>query len=178
MLNFLPQENKNKIVREYILRVAIFLMLFVFIASIILISLFAPSFFFAKYKDDTVKTQLEMAKQKNSGKIQDPILFIKNVNRLSVALSDNSGPTASYSDIISKIVSLKNKDIKITSISISEDNATTNKRITIDGVANTRDSLTTYEKDLKVDGFFGNVIFPVSDYIKSTNSEFTATLIL
>ncbi|MFA5651951.1 MAG: hypothetical protein WC933_01150 [Candidatus Paceibacterota bacterium] len=177
MLNFLPQKNKNKIIFEYLLRVTVFLLLFVFLSSFVLISLFVPSFFFAKYKNDTVNSQLELTKQKNINKDGDPTIFIKNVNRLVVALSNNNVSNMAYSDIINKVVSLKDKDIKISSINISEEANTNSKKILINGIAKTRDSLTLFDKEIRVDGFFESVIFPVSNFIKSTNSEFSATLI-
>ena len=176
MLNFLPQKNKNKIIFEYLLRVTSFLLLFVFVSSLILISLFMPAFFFVKYKNDTVSSQLELVKQKNIDKGDDPILFIKNVNRLAIALSDSAGSNINYSDIINKILSIKNKDIKISFIGISEENGT--KKIILNGIASTRDSLTIFNKNIETDGFFKTVVFPVSNFIKSTNSEFTATLTL
>jgi len=176
MLNFLPQKNKNQIIFEYLLRVIVFLLLFVFLSSLILISLFVPSFFFAKYKNETINNQLELTKQKILNKSEDPTILIKNVNRLVVALSDNAAPKINYSDIINKIVSLKNKDIKISSINITEETNTNSKKILINGVAKTRDGLTLFDKEIRVDGFFENVIFPVSNFIKSSNSEFSATL--
>jgi len=176
MLNFLPQKNKNQIIYEYLLRVIAFLLLFMFISSLILISLFIPSFFFAKFKNDTINNQLISTQQKSADKGEDPVLFIKNVNRLSISLS-NTNTKATYSDIIKKIVSLKNKGIKISSIVISQE-SNASKKILINGVAKTRDSLTLFDKEIRIDGFFSNVTFPVADFIKSTDSEFSATLIL
>ena len=97
---------------------------------------------------------------------------------LSKSLSSNEVKNMTYNDIVNKIVSLKNKDIKIFSIDITEGDAITDKEITIKGIANTRDSLTLFEKDIKTDGFFSNVLFPVSNFIKNSDSEFSATLIL
>lgn len=173
MLNFLPQKNKNKIIYEYLLRVSILLSIFVFLSTLILISLFIPSFFYTKLKNDTINNQLQLTKQKSAIKGEDPALFIKNVNRLSVALSDNTA--IKYSSVINKIVSLKNKDIKILSINITE-NESGGKKVLINGTANTRDSLTLFEKEIQTDGSFSTVVFPVSNFIQSTNSDFTASL--
>ena len=178
MLNFLPQKNKKQIVSEYSIRTIIFLLAYILISSLILILLFTPSFFFAKYKNDAIDNQSELIKQKNINTNEDPIAFIKNINKLSSALSLSNVSTITYGDIVNKIVSLKNKDIKILSINITEENDTNNKNISINGIANTRDSLTLFEKDLKTDGYFSSVIFPVSSFIKSSDSTFSATLSL
>ena len=177
MFNFLLQKNKNQIVNEYFLRVAIYFLFFIFASSFILISLFIPSFFFDKYKNDAISSQLKSIKQQNINNTEDPVLLIRNVNRLALALSDNSSSTAKYTDIISKIISLKNKDIRISSITISSDNTNSSETILINGTANTRDSLTSYENEIEIDGFFNSVSFPITDYIKSTDLEFSATLV-
>jgi hypothetical protein len=175
MLNFLPQKNKNEIVSEYLLRLSFFLLLFIFLSSIILISLFAPTFFYAKIKDNAFQQQFASVEQENASKGVDPVAFVKNVNVLATSLALKSDPT-DYSDIINKIVSLKNKDIKILSISISEDTPTTEK-ILLNGIAGERDSLTDYENALETDGFFNSISFPVTDFIQDSNSGFFATLI-
>ncbi len=152
-------------------------MTFIFISSIILISLFFPSVFFAKYKNDTTSNQLESIKQKNAYNGEDPVLFIKKVNGLVGALSDDADAKLSYSEIIKKIISLKNKDIKILSFIIEKSNPV-GKKIIINGIANTRDSLTLFNKNITADGSFESVVFPVSDFIKSSDSQFSATLII
>ncbi len=159
------------------MRIAIFLLLFIFISSLALILLFVPSLFYTKVKNDTINNQLVLTKQKNINNGGDPITFIKNVNRLSLTLSDNSKSLVGYSDIVNKIVSLKNKDIKILSIVVTTRNDTGDKMISIDGIANTRDSLTLFDHDIKIDGFFSNVIFPISNFINSSNSDFSATMV-
>lgn len=175
MFNFLPQKNKNQIVIEYFLRLAIFLLYFVLATSLILISLFTPTFFFNEYKNAAVNSQLKSIKQQNINSSEDPANFIKNTNRLAVALANGTNATITHSDLINKVVSLKNKGIKILSISISTDNAN-NETISVNGISSTRDSLTTYEKNIQTDGFFDKVTFPVLDFIKSSNSNFSVTL--
>lgn len=177
MLNFLQQKNKKQIIFEYLLRIAVFLLLFIFASSLILISLFIPSFFFVKYKNDTINNQLISAKQASISRGEDPVLFIKNINTLSVALYNNTSSSFTYSEIINKVVSLKNNDIKISSIIVTNDSGVSGKKILINGVASTRDGLSLYEKEIKTDGSFDSVVFPVSDFIKSSDSEFSATLI-
>lgn len=177
MLNFLPQKNKNQIIFEYIFRVFSVFLIFSLISSLMLSALFIPSYFFVNLKNDNFKNQLQLIKEKTAYKGEDPILYIKNVNRLSVALSDDIKTDIKYSDLISKIVDLKNKNIQISSINITNDEKTINKKILLGGNAITRDGLTLYEKELKTDGFFDSVIFPVSNFLQSENSQFSATLI-
>lgn len=176
MLNFLEKKNKKQVVCEYILRVGIYLSLFVFLSSLMLIAFFAPSFFFVKYKDETIQKQLESINQTNLNKAEDPIAAIKNINKFSTIFPKENTQKNSYKDIIDKIISLKNNNIKIYYINIEQ--GAKNKKIIVNGVANTREGLTTFNNSLKTDGFFSEVSFPVTDFIKSSNADFTATLTL
>ena len=175
MFNFLPQINKKEVISEYLMRFFSLLLLFVFLSILVLISFFSPAFFLAKYKGDVISSQLATVKQQNVDKTTDPILFIKNVNRLLVSMSDSGNSNISDAYIINKIIKLKNKDIKVLSLDIKTD-SNYNRTIVLGGVANTRDSLTLFEKDIKTDGFFDSVIFPVSNFIKSSDSQFSVTL--
>ncbi len=179
MLNFLQQKNKKQIIIEYLLRAFVLLLSSILIISLVITILFLPSFFFSKYKNISLNNQLQSVKTESSSLIDDPILLIKNTNKfVQIFAQDNISPIKS-TDIINKITSLKNKDIKILSINIRA-SADINfaRTIQISGVANTRDSLTLFEKAIKDDGFFYSVIFPVANFIKSTDSAFTATLTL
>jgi hypothetical protein len=177
MLNFLPQKNKNQIIFDYILRVLSVFLIFSLISSLLLSALFIPSYFFVNLKNNNFKNQLQLIKEKIAYKGEDPILYIKNINRFSIALSDDTKIDVNYSDLIGKIVDLKNKSIQISSIDITDNEKESGKQILLGGNAITRDGLTLYEKELKTDGFFNSVIFPVSNFLQSTNSQFTATLI-
>jgi len=175
MFNFLQLKNLKRIFFEYVLRLDVFLLSFVLISVVVLVALFMPTYFFAKYKNDSVKNELVSIQIKNNTK-EDPLIIIKQVNQLSDVLSTNSSSTT-YSEIINKIISLKNKGIKILSINLTQD-VNGIKTAAIDGINDTRDNLTSFETDIKTDGYFSQVIFPVSDFLKDINSEFSATLIL
>jgi uncharacterized protein (DUF2225 family) len=151
--------------------------MFIFLSSIVLILLYTPSFFFVKYKNDTLNSQLESNKQKSISKGEDSLIFIKNVNTLSSVFSDNTLSGLSYSDIIKKVTYLKNSDIKIISIVMIKENQVGDKKILVSGIATNRDSLSLYERDIKIDGTFDSVTFPVSNFIKSSDLEFSVTLI-
>ena len=177
MLNFLPQQNKKKIVSEYFLRIGVFLLLMIFASRAVLISLFEPSYIFVEYKNNTINNQLESVANKNKQKSEDPIAFIKNVNKLSTVFSTDNKSTVTYREILNKISTLKNRDIKLLSIVISNEN-NTGKKVLLTGTASTRDALTLFNNDLISDGFFNSVTFPISNFIMSSNSDFFATLTL
>ncbi len=80
----------------------------------------------------------------------------------------------SYSDVIQKIISIKNANIKITTISIQ--NTDSGKQVSISGRSQNRDTLTAFDKSLKIDGFFSNINLPISNLIKDDNPQFNITM--
>lgn len=175
MLNFLLEKNKKVVIVEYFFRVTIYFLLFTFFSLIILISLFLPSNFYSKYKNDNVSSQLSSIINKIGESSEDPIEIIKDVNKFTSVFSDEEDRIL-FSNIIEKIISLKNKNIRITSFSLINDTLSSVK-IIINGVSGSRDSLTSFDKDLKKDGYFQSIELPVSNLIKNIDSDFTMTLI-
>ena len=177
MLNFLLEKNKKLVTIEYFLRVAIYFFLFTFFSLIILISLFLPSIFYSKYQNNNISSQLLSIKGKVGEKSENPIETIKGINKFTeVFINENETNKVQFSHIIDKIISLKNKNIKISSFSVSKD-INDNIKIVLNGVSGFRDSLTSFDRDLKKDGYFKSVELPVSYLIRNIDADFTMTLI-
>jgi len=176
MLRFLQRKSKKGVIIEYILRILNVFFTFTAITALLLIILFLPSLFFAKFKNNTVSQQLESVKNSYANKNNDSILMIKKVNRMAAFFdSKNDDSLITTTIIIKKIQSLKNNDIQIMSFSFSK-NAEGGTEINLSGMSNSRDGLTDFEKKLKTDGLFSNVELPISSFIKNSNTEFNIKL--
>ncbi|MDD4804187.1 MAG: hypothetical protein PHN69_03350 [Candidatus Pacebacteria bacterium] len=175
MLNFLLEKNKKVVIAEYFLRVFTYFLLFLFFALIVLISLFLPSNFYSKYKNDIVSQQLSSIKSKVGENSDDPIKIIKDVNSFTTIFT-NEKDQITFGGLIQKITDLKNKNIKISLLSFIK-NKNGSIGITINGIAGNRDSLTLFDKELKEEGSFQDVELPVSNLIKNIDSDFVITLI-
>ena len=176
MLNFLTPDNRRAVIKEYLSRDLVVLLVSLSLAVIVLIFLFIPSAIFSKYNNKTVNNQLESSRGASMSKSQDPTELIKKINTMVGILSDSKSSPILMSDMITKIISLKNKGILISNISISKDNKGT-ENISISGVAKTRDNLTEFNNDLKNDGTFSTVDLPISALIKNTNAQFSIKLV-
>jgi len=173
MLNFILNKDKKEIFSEYFLRVFIFFLAFLFFAFVILFSFFMPSVFYSEYKKDNISQQFDYVKKQIGSNNIDPIEIIKRVNLLSSTLIDIK--TSEFSNIIEKIISLKNNGIKINFISIiTNDN---NINLSISGISKTRENLTNFDKELKKSELFQSVDLPVSNLIKNTDADFFMNLI-
>jgi len=174
MLNFTLNKDKKEIFSEYFLRVFIYFFIFLFFAFIILFSLFMPSVFHSEYKKDNISQQLNYVKKQVGPNNTDSIEIIKRVNILGGMLIDIK--TSRFSEIIEKIISLKNSGIKINSISVLNNDESTIK-ISINGLSKTRENLTSFDKELKKSELFQSVNLPVSNLIKNTEADFSMNLI-
>ncbi len=174
MLNFITKNNRRKIALEYFSRFSIIFLIFIFFIVIILTTLFIPSTISSRYKDENLTNQLTSIENIYKNKGEDPTKLIRQINALSAALSNKD--TITMSDIVEKVISLKTNDIKISSMGIVNGDALS-KQITVSGISNNRDALTLFAKNIKSDGLFSDINFPVSDLIRD-NSTFSITMTL
>lgn len=137
--------------------------------------LFLPSFFFAEYKYDTVNNQAQSVNLENLNKYNSSISFVKKINGMIEALSYGKTANTVTTDLIDKIISLKNSNITISAVSIISNDSAHIENISISGISGSRDDLTSFYNDLKGDGSFQNVILPVSSLIEDTGAPFTIT---
>ncbi len=174
MLSFILNKDKKGIFVEYFLRVSIFFFMFLLFAFVVLFSLFMPSIFYSEYKKDNIYHQLDYVKKQVGQNNTDPIEIIKRTNSLASILSDVK--SNQFSGIIDNIILLKNKGIKINSISIVDYDKST-IRIILNGISKTRDNLTAFDKELKKSQLFQSVDLPVSNLIKNIDAGFSMNLI-
>ena len=78
--------------------------------------------------------------------------------------------------IINEVLSEKMPDIKITKISYSTD-ATRGRKISLTGVAPSREELLVFSQALQKNKAFLKVNLPISNFIKGSNIEFNLDLI-
>jgi hypothetical protein len=177
MLNFLTQNIKNKVINEYSLRLVVVLLIMIFIVCVFLISLFLPSFFMSMYKslaiDDQYRTTMLNIKEDSLNSIE----IVKENNSLISVLSSKNAQdiSTSTSEFIEKIFLLKNENIKISSVLVS--NKVGEVKVIIGGVSKTREGLTLFNKALKNSYYFDEIILPVVNLLKSIDIEFNITLI-
>ncbi len=172
MMDFLPEKNKSEAINEYVLRVLVIFLWGLFAEIIILIILFIPSLFYAKFKNMTLNNQLSATMKNYSGKEDDPTKVIKDINLYTRILDGEK--TISIPDTVKDIVSTKPSGVKLNTFQITQgQNAILN--FSVSGIAKTRDGLTSFDKALKANTKITNVVLPVSSLIKNSDLDFTIT---
>jgi len=171
MIRFLPETNKKEIKIEYFSRVLVFALVFLFSLSIISIFLVFPSYIISFYRDISIEGQSKTIQStKTDTSEQENIVKITNELVTLISQFEDKAPSVPMSNILDK----QNKDIKIVEISYSKEN--NGFRFVIKGTALTREGLLSFVKDLKSDKKLSGVNLPVSDFVKSSDINFSLTI--
>ncbi|MBP9802777.1 MAG: hypothetical protein KBD14_00495 [Candidatus Pacebacteria bacterium] len=178
MINLIPNEEKKKIRKDFYMRVVIVSFFVLGIAILISNIMLTPALFYASLEKKLISEQ-----------------FAKDENKLAFDLNqENKNAVESLESKITLIkqardnkflVSAKVVDNllnkKINGILINEINYTKDPNkgnlINIRGKASSRERLLTFKNSLASDPNFKNVDLPISNFIKSTDIEFSLVLI-
>lgn len=177
MINLLPLSEKKKILTEYRLRlgvVSVFAVAGLVLASL---ALLGPSYFLSISKHTLVSSDLARLEAAHVGVPQagDAVTEIKVVNKkVDIFLKTEKVPHLVFSETILKIIATKGAQVKI--IGFMYDAVPDRERVTLSGVAASRDSLAQFVEALKKDTTFTTVTLPISSYVKSTDIDFSIVL--
>lgn len=182
MINLIPNEEKEKMIKSFYYRLAILFLttlgVSVFIAFIALL----PSYFITATKNSIINLRLENQKnepvplpdQKTLAVIQDLDL------KLSLIEKSKSSEFTVSGNVIDAVLLEKMPDIKITNISFDDDlknNPAKGRKITIRGLAPSREILLSFRLALEDSQSFKQVDLPISNFIRGANIEFSLDLI-
>ena len=171
MINFLTEELKGEVKKEYVFRILIVFFISLFVVMIISICLLMPASFLSKTKVEVVNQELLETKSSSLSSNSAFVSQINKTNEMVKALSLNIDDKDKISTLLEKTLAVKNSNIKISSLSSSLGHDQS-ESLTVYGVSNTRDGLIMFVKDIKSLGIFSSVDFPVSNLIKDSNIDF------
>ncbi len=179
MFNLLPENEKQKVYKQYLMRkviVALVLLLIVVISGSVFL---LPSYILVTYRNQDVERQIEniqvQAEKKNRPELTKRLEDI-NQKIMSVDVHDN---TYAYYDLIDKILTLKPQALLINSIviqNIAGKGSEETLHIQLTGIALTRNALVTFTNRLKEDELYSDVELPVSSLAQETNAEYVINL--
>lgn len=177
MINLIPTEEQKSVTKGFYFRLfAVFLFLFSFCMFVALVTL-VPSYFLVDNKEKIAQMKLEIQKNELMPQLdQDTLTLIKDIdNKLSIIENSKKNKFLVSERVINQIIASKMSDIKITRISF-EKNATLEKKISIYGIAPSRERLLLFRKSLEENSAFSSVDLPVSNFIKGSNIQFYLSL--
>lgn len=172
MFNLLPENLKEKIKKEYKLRLTIIAILFVIIAQLTFLIFLLPSWLNSYYKQKEYSGRKnEVSNFLSSLDISSTTAYIKSTNSILTIIND-SLDYPKMSPVVMDILSKKKSSIKIGGIfySVNSGNSAT---LSINGLASNREALVSFSDSLKEIEYFKKVDLPISNLAKDKNIDFS-----
>ncbi|MEX2052079.1 MAG: hypothetical protein WD991_00065 [Candidatus Paceibacterota bacterium] len=178
MINLIPNEEKKRMRRGFYYRLMVVLLLALASAVFISVVAITPSYFISSIKKNLAESRLE--NQSNEPvhlPDQATEKLIAELNHKLTIIENEKGNTFFVSErVVNEIVLKKLSDIKIHQI-YYEDSPAGGKKITIRGVAPSRERLLRFRRALEDDSFFKQVDLPISNFVRGSNIQFSLSLI-
>ena len=172
MHNFLPKEEKKVLRKEYVSRLTIVALVFLFVAEIIGFVSLLPAFFISQVKEDQITLEQTVVgetleKEKDMYLEEDLVKAQAQIAQLNIESKD-----VPITDLILKVTNNQLiPGIRLQSFTLMRNKETS--ELTLKGVALNRDSLVTFKKTLEKEPLFKKVDFPVSDLAKNRDIFFS-----
>ncbi len=175
MFNLLPQNIKNRIIKEYSLRRLIVIFAFVLCLQILFVIFIFPTWYVSSSNERSLALETQDLNnylvKSDSGKIASTINDINT----KIKLLNTTLEYPKVIPIINKLISYKNKDIHITEI-VFNAVSSMESSINIKGVATDRETLLSFFKSLQNDKTFSKADLPISNFAKDKNIDFSINI--
>lgn len=170
-MNFLPEEDKRKIKKEYLRRLFVIIGIFSFSAISIGIILLLPPSIFLKDQKHNLERQLVISEERLSrGKIENTISLAEEINTKISLLDSGQKNVGEKSAFIKIILEEKTNKIKINDFFFAQG------KVLIQGLSENRQNLLSFIDSLRKKKDFKKVESPVSNLIKERDIEFNLTI--
>jgi hypothetical protein len=171
MLNFLPEEDKRAIKKEYLRRLLVVGGIFFFASVFTGIILLSSLLLFLDNQKDNLKRQLIVSEERLlRNRVENIILSAEELNTKIFLLNSGRENIKEKSGLIKIILGEKTDEIKINNLSFGK------KKISIQGESENRQALLSFTEFLKNKKDFKKIENPISNFIKDKNIEFTLTI--
>ncbi len=177
MINLIPNEEKKKMIRDFYLRLmAVFFMMLGFSTLVATASLL-PAYFAAKAKKNLAVAELVRLEKEPIPELdQEAMASVDELKKKLVLIETAEKEKFELSArIIDEILTEKMSDIKINSIHYEID-PSNGRKITVAGVAPSRERLLIFRQALEQNKAFTRVDLPISNFIKGADITFFLTL--
>ncbi len=177
MINLIPNEEKKKIRKDFYVRVVIVSFFVLGIGILISNFMLIPALFYSSLEKKLVGDHFNQNQNKlNLETSEDNKALIENLeNKISIIKNAQKNNFLVSERVINILLAKKTEGIKINEINFTSNEK--GRSINIRGQALSREKLLLFKKNLEKDINFTKVDLPVSNFIKSTDIEFSLVLI-
>lgn len=176
MSNLLTTNEKDIVVKEYRLRLAVVSTSALGVLMIIgVISLF-PSYVLSNSKYKIIENELSIiTEQIEKEALGDPEEIIADTNNKLTILEANSGLGINAYEVIRELTERTNLDIHIKDIFYNNNNKD-NIKLSINGISNDRGGLLAFVRGLEDSAMFSDIDLPISNFVKDKDIDFSITI--
>lgn len=176
MLSLLLKEQKHDLKKEYRFRFVNVFLGFILVSTIVWTISLIPSYVFVSAEKDTLADRASVVS--NSQLLEDKQMLTELSQELDRRLQIFDIDSAKKpTDIIGVITASQSNNISINSIEINSLGAD-EEGVLVRGIANDRESLSQFTKNLSVTGFFEPVELPLSNFVKEAQIPFNINLMI
>lgn len=179
MINLIPKEEKKKMVIDFYFRLVILAMIMLDFCILIAFFSLLPLYFTSSMRYSLVSANLENKKSEQLLPLEENSLaLVKDINKKIVLVENfEKNKFLPSVKIINAILLRKSSDIKIIQI-LYENNGVVGvgKKISITGIAPSRETLLSFRETLEGSPTFKNVNLPISNFVKGSNINFNLSL--
>lgn len=170
-MNFLPEENKIAIKKEYLRRLFMVAGFFIFSSILISIILLLSTFLLLKGQKGNLERQLSLSQQRLAqSEAKDTANVVQELNKKISILENGQKNIREKSAIIKNIISRKTEKIAINEFIFDKD------RISIQGFSDKRINMLDFINSLKQEKSFKKVESPISNLLKEKDIEFNISI--
>jgi hypothetical protein len=163
---------------DFYFRLAILFLIMIDFCILVAFFSLLPSYFISSVKRSLISTKLENQKlEPLPPQGEDSLVLLKDIdNKINLIEKFEKNKFLLSIKVINSIILNKRPDIKITQISY-ENNGINEKKISITGIAPSREVLLLFREALENSSTFKNVNLPISNFVKGSNINFNLSLI-
>jgi hypothetical protein len=176
MINLIPNEEKKKKVKDFYFRLAV--TFFTVMGASILLAIVGilPSYFLSQVKKNFASTKLSNQSTEPASSPEAILSLQKDLDKkLKIVEKSEANNYVVSEKVIGQILIHKMSDIKISSISYQNDSK--GKLISINGTAPSRERLLVFRKSIEDDKAFSKVDLPISNFVRGSNITFAMTIV-
>ena len=177
MANLLSQESQARISQEYRLRRAIIIFFLLFTVALFAGILLAPSVLLSASRAKESEMRLALSRGgKTQSAEQQMKTIISQTNANAALLEENGSEMSIIGGLTSYLINTKPEAIAITGILYEKAKNNTLDKVSLRGIAASREALLAYVTFLETNGYFAEAILPVSHFVQEKDILFTVAL--
>lgn len=183
MTNLLPDSERKRVLREYSVRRLIVVLVFVCLTGVITAVALLPSYMHVQGRKQALASEYaELEASAGSETSQEYARRLAHINRMISILEPRESHVPAYVLIEAVLghrvggISIRGMSFEQRSAEAEEDASARQIRLSIDGEAMNRGTLTAFVRSLEESEYFDRVDLPVSNFAARENIEFSMTL--